>query len=169
MLVILLNLLKSYGGYILLAAAAGGWFLYHDHQEIDKGEARIVAAQKAADVKEGLHVAQVEKDAKATIDGLRAQLTESLLTPITPPHVVVRMCSTSPSVSTVAANDDRGAGPGSDGAAGSGGAVGGNDQDIAGPTEQILKDDRALIVYLQGYVVTCQNAGLCGKTPNPVR
>jgi hypothetical protein len=160
---ILLSLLKSYGGYLVIAAAAGGWFLWHDHQEIDKGEARVVAAQKAADVKEAAHVAKVEQDATATIKDLQARLAGALAAPAPAPTVVVRMRLIPASVSAGTGSDDRPAVAGGDGSAGSSGAVGGDDQDIAGPTEQILKDDRAIIEYLQGYIATCQQAGVCRK------
>lgn len=162
------SFLRPYLGYIFIAAAAGGWFLWHDHQEIDKGEARVVAAQKAADVKEAAHVAKVEADDKVTIDGLKMRLDNALAIPDPVPGVVVRMCLPASRLSADAGSGGKPAGPGSDGPAGPGGSVGSADPDIAGLTEKILADDGAIIAYLQGYIASCQADGVCGKTPKPL-
>ncbi|MFI5397612.1 MAG: hypothetical protein ACHQ9S_18905 [Candidatus Binatia bacterium] len=152
--------LRPYLGYIALAGAFYGWLLWHDHQEIVKGESRVVAAQKAADVKEAAHVAKVEANADSTIKDLNAKLDAAALSPVAKPGVVVRMC-VGASVPPHAGSADRPAGSGGDGPAGPSGPVGGDD--IAAPTERILAEDRAIIQYLQGYIETCQTAGLCKK------
>jgi hypothetical protein len=162
---ILLSILKNYAGYFLIVVVAGGWFVYHDHQEIQKGEARMAALQKAADLKEAKHIALVEANAKSTIDDLQARLSKSLATP-PQPAVVVRMCRNTASVPEAGAGADRPAVGSGDGTAGSSQAVGGTDQeapDIAPGTEHILNDDKAIIEYLQGYIRTCQAAGVCRK------
>jgi hypothetical protein len=164
---ILLNLLKNYGGYALLLAIGGGWYLYHDHKEIDKGEARVVAAQKAADVKEAAHVAKVTASATATIQDLQRRLAAVLTAPapVRPPSVVVRMCGYTPVPPDAGNSSPRPESPG-DGPPGPGSVVGGGSQegpDIAPMTEKILSDDKAVIEYLQGYIRTCQTAGLCAK------
>lgn len=162
---ILLNLLKSYGGYALIIAAAGGWFLYHDHQEIDKGEARVEAAQKAADLKEAAHVAKVVNDATITITGLQARLADALATPAPAPTVAVWMRVIPAAGSPDEADSTPSPSPSGNGSAGPGSSVGssGQEVDIAPVTESILKDDRAIIQYLQGYIQACQTAGVCAR------
>ena len=152
--------LKPYLGYAAIAAVLSGWFMWHNHREILKGESKIVAAQQAADIKEAAHVAKVEANAKTQIDTLQAKLDDALVAPVPQPRVVVRMCN-NPGVPADAGSADRPPGAGGDGTAGPGSPVG--DDDIAAPTEKILADDRAIIQDLQGYIVTCQQAGLCKK------
>ncbi len=155
---ILLNLLKSYGLYLAIAVAASGWFLWHDHLEIVKGRDQVIAQLKADNAKLAAHNAQVETDAKARTDKLQKSLDESLLTPIPTPRVVVRMCDATPQGGGTAGPSGS-TGPQSDGTKGSSKVVGG--PDIAPATEQILKDDGAIIEYLQGYIASCQKAGVC--------
>lgn len=148
-------------GIVLAVLVAIGWFAHG--QRVDQRNADLAAARQA-EAKEAAHVAKVNSDAAATISDLQTRFAGALAAPVKP-SVVVRVCR-----STSAANADgvpagSGSGPGNDAPGGSGGGVGkdGLGLDIAPPTEAILKRDKALIDYLQGYARTCQTTGGCAK------
>jgi hypothetical protein len=143
-----------------VAALIGAWWLYHHVIEIGEDKAR--AAQTAANLKEAQHVQQVEANASNTISDLQSRLAAALIEPVQP-AVTVRMC-VNPSRNE-SANSNQGAGVPSNAAGGPGGRVGEDDLslDIAPPTEAILKRDKAVIDYLQGYIRACQTAGACGR------
>jgi hypothetical protein len=155
-----------YGGLILLLLTGGaGFWIHHDHKEQAIGEQKVVAAQKAADAKEAIHVQQVQDDATATIQDLQLRYAAVLASPPVP-RVVVRMCDATPGVPADAPRSDAGTESVSDAAGGSSGGVGGADQaapDIAPATEVILNRDKAIIAYLQGYIRECQKIGNCAE------
>lgn len=146
---------------IVLALLIGiGWFAHHERTE---EKTLLVAAQQAADLKEAQHVAQVNADAASTISGLSARLSGALAAPAQP-HVVVRVCQ-HPGVPADGGAPSPSTGGLGDAASGPSSGVGEDDLglDIAPPTEAILKRDKAVIDYLQGYVRTCQTTGGCAK------
>lgn len=155
-----MNPIKEYL-YIALTIGLLGGMLWFVHHERAIGEQKVVAAQQAADVKYAAQVAKVEADAKVTTDALQKQLDAALLTPIHPNVVVRMLVPTAPASGAV--REDASPSPGGDAGSGSGGGLGEGhgSVDIAGPTEQVLARDKALIDYLQGYILKCQRAGMC--------
>lgn len=161
-----MNPIKEYIdiGIFLAILVAIGAFAHHERM-VEKEH--LQAAQYAADLKEAQHVAQVNANAKASVDSLQAQLSSALANH-PKPAVVVRMCN-QPAAAGGGSAANSSAGPALDAAGGSSGGVGGHDSgltdpnDIAPRTEEILARDKALINYLQGYVRTCQAANLCAK------
>lgn len=153
---------------IFLALLIGiGWFAHS--QRVDQRNADI-AATRQAEIKEAAHVAKVNADAAGTVGDLQARLAGALAAPVEP-SVVVRVCRYFPTTNTDAVPAGSGSGSGNDASSGpsSGVGAGGPGVDIAPPTETILKRDKALIDYLQGYIRTCQTTGGCAKASSPVR
>jgi hypothetical protein len=147
-------------GLIIAILIGIGWFAHFERTE---EKTALVAAQQAADFKEAQHVAQVNANATASIQDLQVRLAAALVAPAKP-NVIVRVCQragvpangSAPSSGTGAVLHD---------SPGPGGGVGEDDLglDIAPPTEAILKRDKAVIDYLQGYIRTCQTTGGCAK------
>lgn len=154
--------LKEYG-YIALLLVVLGAVVWFAHDERVVGEAKVEAAQRAADAHEEARVAQVNANATTSIQDLQTRFAAALATP-PKPAVVVRLC---PGALAPAGEGAPGTSPLSGGDAGvrSGSGVGSNNQgiDIATPTESILKRDQTVITYLQGYIRTCQTTGGCAK------
>lgn len=146
---------------LVIAVLIGIGWVVHRIEVI--GEQKVIVAQRAADLKEQAHVAKVNADATASIQDLQVRLAGALVAP-PKPAIVVRVCQ-HPNGAIEPARSDSGPSPGGNETPGSGSGVGGDDLglDIAPPTEAILKRDKAVIDYLQGYVHTCQTAGLCAK------
>lgn len=147
-------------GLVLAGLIAIGLFLHHVRVGAQQ---ELVVAQQAADLKEATRVAKVNADATVTINDLQARLSDALVAP-TKPSVSVRVCL-QPRLPSDGGSASPSPGPLSYEAGGPSGGVGSDDLslDIAPPTEAILKRDKAVIDYLQGYVRTCQTAGLCAK------
>lgn len=107
--------LAAYG---VLLAAIGGWLLWHDHEEIAKGETRIKAQDASA------RAAQKALDAKVSqgvVDDLKAKLTElNVREPPARPAPTLRLCvparyvskGPAPSGTEPAVASSPGAGPG---------------------------------------------------------
>jgi hypothetical protein len=147
---------------ILAVLAFAGWG-FHKVEMI--GENKVVAAQKAADEKEAAHVAQVQHDADLKYAALEARFTQQLGAGPKPGAIPARLCWES-NLPANAGSNGTGAQPGSNGPGGPGSGVAGDlvqGPDITPDTEALLNRLGAKLSYLQGYVVICQNAGLCAK------
>lgn len=139
--------------------AAIAWFAHHERA----AQAAIdQAARVAADAKETAHVNKVTANATATIQDLQVRFAATLAAP--PPNpVVVRLCPR-PTITVSAGPQIQGAGPDSDATGGPGPGVARPSEqgpDIGAPTEVILNRLKGKLDYLQGYVHTCQVAGVC--------
>lgn len=149
--------------YLILAAlvgvvATGAWFIHHERQI---GEQRWQRRLAEKELLWKANVDKVNEDAKVTIDGLQAKLDAKLATPPSDP-LHVRVCKSAPtSPSSVPTGESPV--PSGDGPSGPSSPVARDDQgvDIGPATEAILNELSAKIDYLQGYIRTCQKAGVC--------
>ena len=149
----------AYLGMIVLIFAGFGWWTYHERKAEHEHD---IAVQAAALARETAHVKQVEDQANEQLSKIQNQLATALATPPTP-SIVVRVCSataahlTADRAPSAAIPSDAASGPSS------GMGSSGEEPDIAPVTERILARDKAVIDYLQGYIRTCQQAGVCQK------
>lgn len=140
----------------LVLIAAGMWFAHHERQI---GATKVEAAQAAANLKEAAHVAKVNEDATSTINDLQIRLSTALVLPAQP-SFVVRVCPTASPAARIPSSDAAPVARSDDSPRPSEGLGG---ADIAPGTEAILKRDKAVIDYLQGYVRECQTMGNCAQ------
>lgn len=152
---------------IIVALLLAIGFIYHKGQTNERDH--LQAAQARADQKERDHVAKVQADDQLVVDKLQDQLGRALIEPVIP-GVSVRMCVNTAAPSSPVRSDS-GPHPTGNGPGGPGGGMGSDHQgstegiDVAPATEAILKRDKAVIDYLQGYIRECQDKGVCAKTP----
>lgn len=149
----------AYLAMIALLFVGFGWWTYHERNEQRQHDASV---EIAAAAKEASHVKAIEDAADVKLSALQNKLDDALLTPVTP-GIVVRVCA-SPAATSAPNRAASTAAP-SDAVSGPSVGVGSSDQgeDIAPLTEAILARDKAVIDYLQGYIRTCQQAGVCQK------
>ncbi len=157
------NPIKEYIYAGLLVAGVIGSLLFIHHERAI-GAARLAADIAKRDLAWQVKVNKVEQDAASKIGTLEGQLGTALMRPPANP-IHVRVCGpTAQPALAVPGNQGSGTSGDAAGKSDSGVASNGAGADIGPATEELLNRLDAKIKYLQGYILTCQTAGVCAKS-----
>ena len=151
----------------LLTAGVAFW-IHHNHIQQDIGEAKVIAADKAAAAKQAAADKERIDVASRSLATLQAQLDVALAAPVVHDTVrTIRVCDNAAPPAASPVREDAAAGARSVGAVQPTAVVEEPPQavgaDITDITESEFAHAGALIAYLQGYILACQNAGFCQK------